>query len=108
MPVSPEDSVKKEVLYPDDLPGMELEIRENAYYDAEQDEDAKHLPEKAQYGLFLPVKDVAGDDLWASAPRGLREALLEAGLGSGDSFIVTDLQKGSAEHDPYQATVEER
>lgn len=108
MPKSPEDATIKDVLYPDDLPGKGFETVEYAYYDADDDDDAEELPDEAQYGLWLPCMTPVGADekKWVSAPRGLREALLEAEYEEGEPFRVLEVDRGPDEHDPYEIEIE--
>jgi Fe2+ transport system protein FeoA len=108
MPKSPEEATTKEVQYPDDLPGEKWTIVEYAYYDAQDEDDAEELPEAAQYGWWLRVRPAGRDsETWASAPRDLREKLLELGLEEGDTFEVYELKKGPGDHDPYHAEVDQ-
>lgn len=115
MPRTPEETTTKEVLYPDDLPGENLQIEEYAYYGCLDDEtpgrcddceDCEELPDGAKYGLWLPVENGTGRQ-WAAAPRALREDLLELGLDSGDAFRVTQAEKGPHDHDEWHIDVQE-
>lgn len=104
MPKTPHEATIKEVQYPDDLPGDKWVITEYAYYHADDPEDAEELPEDAQYGYWLRAT-MAGteDETWLSAPRTIRETLLEEGAEEGDTFEVMDLKRGEGDHDPYHA-----
>lgn len=113
MPSKPEDTVRKDALYPDELVGQGLEpdpTRLNgglAYWDASDDDDAEELPDDARYGWWLPVTHVGEDtEVWMAAPRSVREAILEAGIEPGEAFRIVGLEKGPADHDPYEAEVE--
>lgn len=108
MPKTPEEATAKDALYPDDLPGKALEIVEYAYYDADDDSDADHLPDDARYGWWLPVSEVGVEDsdIWAAAPRDLREALIDVDAAEGDAFRVIEVDKGPKDHDPYQVEIE--
>lgn len=107
MPTKPEDTVKKDVLYPDDLPGCTLEIdgeRLNGsleFFHAK--DDADHLPDGAREGWWLPVDSAEHGETWATMPRVLREEIM--GHEPGDIFEVVSLGKGPGETDPYQAEV---
>lgn len=112
MPTDAEDTVTKDVLYPDDLSGETLEIDpENrlngglAFWQSDIDADAEELPEGAKRGWWLPVDSAEHGETWASMPRELREQLIENGLQSGDIFEVLSLEKGPGETDPYMAEI---
>lgn len=112
MPTKAEDSVRKDVLYPDELQGKSLIARGEdgvlAFWDAEDDDDAEELPEDARYGWFLPVSDVYDDWTgWASMPRSLRMELLKADVKPGDGFHVKRLQQDEdAEEETAEYTAE--
>lgn len=101
-------------MYPDELVGHGLEADESrlngvglAYWDAEEPDDASDLPDDARYGWWLPVTPVGEDgELWMASPRAIREELLELGIEPGEPFRIVGLEKGPADHDPYEAEVE--
>lgn len=110
MPTSARDATTDDALYPDQLPGRRLELDpdrldgELEVWDARDDDDAEALPDGADYGNWLPVVDHSGPEareVWASAPRGLLEELLEAGAEPGDYVEVGAHHRGDAEHDPH-------
>lgn len=107
MPTKAEDTVKKEVLYPDDLPGSTLEIDgerlngETAFYHAEDDGEA--LPDGARRGWWLPVDSAEHGPVWAAMPRVLREEI--AGHEPGEIFEVVSIGKGPGETDAYEAEI---
>ena len=109
MPVNPRDSVEKECYYPDDLAdGVGFVIREFAFWDASDDDDAEELPDNAQYGFWLPVSPMSDKDVdaWLSAPRALREDLVDNDAEEGSSFRVLEIAKGEADHAPYSVEIE--
>lgn len=108
MPLDPEDAATRDVLYPDELEGEALVLDEYAYYDADDEADREELPEAAQYGLWLRVSPVGVDDgeTWIAAPRSLREALYFEEAEEGDAFRVLSVERGEAEHDPYEVDIE--
>jgi hypothetical protein len=110
MPVEPDDSVLKEVYYPDDVTEVDgFQIRERfAFWDSDDSDDSEELPEEARHGLWLPVTPLGHgeEESWLSAPRQLREALVEAEVEAGDSFRVLEMEKGPADHDPYEVEIE--
>lgn len=104
MPVEPSESIRKEVLYPDDLPGHgPLVVDEYLYWECEDPDDREELPEDANYGTWLPVQDGAEERVWISAPRALREFLEEEGAEEGTCFEVLELAKsGPEDHAEYE------
>lgn len=112
MPTRADDTVTKEVLYPDDLTGETLEIDpegrlngELAFWNAEDPEDTEDLPDGAKRGWWLPVDSADHGQVWASMPRDLRESLAEKGLTSGDIIEVLSHEKGPGDTDPWMAEV---
>lgn len=110
MPVEPQDSIEKECYYPDDVQTVDgFTIRDTfAFWDVQDDDDADDLPEDANYGLWLPVTPLSNGeaDAWLSAPRMLRELLVEAEADVDDSFRVLEMEKGPADHDAYDVEIE--
>lgn len=105
MPTEPSESIKKEVLYPDDLPGYgPLVIDEYLYWETEEQEDREELPEEARYGSWLPIQSNGETSPeWIAAPRCLREFLEGVDAESGTTFEVLELEKsGHEEHAEYQ------
>lgn len=82
---------------------------ELAFWDADEPDDAADLPGdgSADYGWWLPVEHGVHGDIWAAAPRSLREQLVALDLGPGDYFEVTDVMRGDDDHDPYEMAVHE-
>lgn len=102
MPVDPEKSIEKKVLYPDDLPGEGFVVREYLYYESNEVEE-----DDAQFGMWLPVKKVGIDEeLWMNAPRNLRERLVRLDVEEGDAFRVLEAERGPADHDPWEFEIE--
>lgn len=113
MPTSARDTVKKDALYPDELVGESLEADESRlngeleYWDASDQDDADELPDDARYGWWLPVRIVGTDDeRWMASPRAVREAFLEEEISPGEAFRIVGLEKGPADHDPYECELE--
>lgn len=113
MPVSSRDRLSKDALYPDELVGQGLVPcpdrlnGELEWWDASDDDDAEELPDDARYGWWLPVQPVGGDEkVWMAAPRAVSETLDELGVEPGEAFRFVGLEKGPADHDPYEAEVE--
>lgn len=113
MPSTADDTVKKEVLYPDESVGEGLVARDEygddsaiMFWNAENgDQDV--LPDGARYGWWLPVTLIGTDEhAWLASPRGLREAIVENGIKPGDAFRVIGCEKGPADHDPYEVEIE--
>lgn len=106
MPTEPSESIKKEVLYPDDLPGYgPLVIDEYLYWECEEKEDRDDLPEGARYGTWLPIQANGSETApeWIAAPRCLREFLEEVDAEQGTCFEVLELEKFEhADHAPYE------
>lgn len=115
MPTKARDSVRKDALYPDELPGSAMALSserlngELQFWDAGDPDDAADLPSdgSADFGWWVPVEHGVHGEVWAAAPRALREQLLELELGPGDVFEVTDVMRGDEEHDPYELAVHE-
>lgn len=106
MPVDAKDSVTKEVLYPDDLTGETLEIDPNGlmngavqFWDAEEEA----TPDGAKYGLFCPVDSAEHGEVWASAPRELREAMVD--LVPGDIIEVLSCEQGEGDPAPWYVDI---
>lgn len=109
MPTSGRDTVAVDVLYPDELPGSGLVPDpdrlngELAFWDADDLEDREDLPgQGASYGWWLPVLHPEHGEVWAVAPRALREWLVANEVEPGDAFEVTKVVEGDEEHDPYE------
>lgn len=104
-----DDTVKRDVLYPDSLSGEIFEARSgpdsNGVFEAyHAEDDADHLPDGAKNGWFLPVIHVEHGEIWIAAPRDLREALV--GLDLGDAFEVLSCEKSQdSETAPYYAEI---
>lgn len=111
MPTSGEDTVKKDVLYPDQLVGETLVIDEGwdlldgevQFWDAADPDDKKALPDGAKNGWWLPVQSAERGTLWIACPLQLREAILE--LQPGDAFEVIGMAPGQGENDPYDVEI---
>lgn len=111
MPESGRDTVSKDVLYPDDLTGETLIIDpadrmngEMLFWNAEDEGDSEDLPDDARYGYFFPAIHPEHGEIWVSAPRELREVLVDK-INPGDEIEVLSLEKGPGETDPYMAEV---
>lgn len=117
MPTSARDSVQFDVLYPDELPGAVMRIRDHEklngeveFWDADDPDDRDDLPggtKPASYGWWLPVEHSEHGDVWVASPRALREGVFDLDLDIGDCFEVTDVVEGDEEHDPYELVVHE-
>lgn len=114
MPESAKDSVRKDALYPDELPGSVMRIRDHEklngeveFWNADDPDDAADLPDdgSADHGRWLPVEHSVHGDVWVAAPRTLREQFVELGLEVGDTFEITDVMRGPNDHDPYEMAV---
>lgn len=111
MPTKAEDTVRKDVLYPDEqagngfIPSPGQLNGEIVYWLSEEDGD--DLPDDARYGWWLPV-DAVGRDWsgWLAAPRQLREDLLEEAVEPGDAFRVVSVEPGPEDHDEHQYEIE--
>lgn len=111
MPTSADDTVTKEVLYPDSLSGETLELDPDgrlngqgmAFWNADDPGDAESLPEGAKRGWWLPVDSAEHGQVWAAMPRELRERIAE--LESGDIIEVLSCEKGPGETDPYMVEI---
>lgn len=109
MPTKAEDTVKKDVLYPDDLDGATLEIdgeRLNgvtAFWHAQDENDAEDLPDGAREGWWLPVDSAEHGKVWAAMPRALREEIIDH--DPGEIFEVVRLEKGPGDTDPYESEI---
>lgn len=109
MPTDAEETVAKEVLYPDDLSGETLEIDPDGLLDGglafwNADGDAEALPDGAKRGWWLPVDSAEHGQVWASMPGDLREQMVDADLGSGDIIEVVSMKKqGGEETSPWKA-----
>lgn len=91
------DSVKDDVLFPDDLPGQgRLQLVSDGPIPAEE------VPyDDAKYGLWIEVDG----DRFASAPEQLREFLGNAVEEHGTTdlvFEVLEAERGPRDHDPWE------
>lgn len=98
MPRDLEETIGKEVYYPDEIPELgTVELVSRAVYEPDEVEH-----DDAQYGLWMKVENGDGEK-WISAPSALREAIAEK---DSDVFNVRSVEKGPADHDPYQIDVD--
>lgn len=94
------DSLNDEVLYPDDLTG--IDHLETAHLTPLEAEEVDH--ENAQFGQFVELNG-DGPPHWAAAPRQLREFLANAYDEHGSEeigFRVTEAERGDRDHDPWE------
>lgn len=107
MPVDADDTLAKEVLYPDDLSGRTLEIDPDGLMNGTVqfwDADEEPTPDGAKHGLFFPADCADEGQVWVAAPRDLRKSL--ADLEPGDIFEVLSCEKaGPGETDPFYAEI---
>lgn len=94
-----------ELVFPDDAPGKQYRLREQAVYDAEEVRDEIGNRDVPRYGRWLPVENGDGPG-WLSAPSALIEELQRDGFENGSVFeIVTMEQTGPDPSDPYRVEV---
>lgn len=97
MPRDLEETVGKDVWYPDELPELgTVRLVSDAVYEADEVE-----ADDARFGLWMKVEN-DGDEKWIAAPSELREALVNR---DSDVFQVRATEKGDAEHDPWKVQV---
>lgn len=110
MPTSAQDTVRKDVLYPDELAGRGFRASpgqlngEIVYWMSE--EDGEDLPDDARFGWWLPVEDTDEWTGWIASPKALREALLEVEIEPGEWFRIVSVDRGDDDHDPYEIEIE--
>lgn len=93
------------LLFSDELDGIEFKLRESNLYEAEdvQEELDSDVPE---FGRWLPVK-TDGQDGFAVAPGELIAELQRLKADVGTEYRITRCKKsGPAEADPFEVNVE--
>lgn len=115
MPTTPEDSTRKEVLYPDELQGESFFCRDVGgfggdlplVFDADDEEDDQVLPDDARHGYFIPVEKLYEDwQGWVSAPGAFRVALVDEGIKTGEGFHVKRCDRDGNGTTPYEVVIE--
>lgn len=116
MPETAEDTVRKEVLYPDELQGESFIVRggpalpdeEGAkcpVYDAELDRE--HLPDDAKTGKYVPVERLYDEWTgWIAAPGAVRQWLADEVVMTGDAFHVVKCGREGDGTTPYEVDME--
>lgn len=109
MPIDLEDHASggPELLFADDLSGVEFQVREASVYEAEEVREAESSEEMPRFGAWIPVR-AEGRDAWMVALGELTDELkrYEAVTG-GTVFKVTRCEKsGSEQYDPYEVNLE--
>lgn len=94
-----------ELLFADDLPGTEFQLRESAVYEAEEVREELDL-DIPEFGKWIPVT-VDGEDCWIPAYGEVVEELQVFENAMAPELKVTRCEKsGSKSTDPYEVNIE--
>lgn len=94
------------LLFTDELEGIEFKLRAPSVWDAEEVREELDA-ETPQYGRWLPVETDRDGRGFAVAPGEMLEELQRIGASAGTIVEVTRCRKsGSGETDPYEVNVE--
>lgn len=100
------ESVTKEALYPDDLPQFGGKSDDHLVLVEPAPVDAGDVPvDDARYGQWIQVETGKHGEVWACAPRLLREFLADAfdfHESTDLAFQVFDAERGDADHEPWR------
>lgn len=95
-----------ELLFPDDLEGIQFELTEAVVYNAEEVREATGNSDVPEFGDWIPV-ETNGTDAWLVALSEIVEELQIYDAPTGNSFQVTRCEKsGPADTDPYEVNLE--